>query len=243
MATSSTANQISSYKESSIVLPWRHDVLSHCLFLLQCHNINLQLWHHNEKDLHSVYQWTQKLVYLQAQKVWLFSKSHTFIHSPKTYTGSQTLRNASPQIMKSHWHLGMSLFSNKTTWLYIMFLPLLLKLHPSDASEWPTHNHICRGQENSIMVSVYVCQLGRPGLSLAWSICFRMVEFSQNIINLPHQCWRLVQQRPFHLLSCQCDDTCKRSLAFCRKRWASFPVLLSVPKWSTCAEQGRSYVA
>ena len=40
------------------------------------------------------------------------------------------------------------------------------------------------------------------------------------------------------VLSCLCDNACKRSLAICRKNRASCPVsrLLSVPIWPTCAE-------
>ena len=46
-----------------------------------------------------------------------------------------------------------------------------------------------------------------------------------------------------HVLSCLCDNACKRSLAICHKSRASCPVsrLLSVPIWPACAEQRRKY--
>ena len=37
------------------------------------------------------------------------------------------------------------------------------------------------GRGNGIMVSVSVCQGGRPGLSLARSVCYRKVEFYQYV--------------------------------------------------------------
>ena len=40
------------------------------------------------------------------------------------------------------------------------------------------------GAGNSIMVSVFICQAGRPGSSLAWFVCFRKVEIYQHVINL-----------------------------------------------------------
>ena len=57
------------------------------------------------------------------------------------------------------------------------------------------------------------------------------------------QCCRLVEQRPCHVLSCLCDNVCKRSLAICHKRRALCPVCksLSVPIQSAGAEQGRQY--
>ena len=53
-----------------------------------------------------------------------------------------------------------------------------------------------------------------------------------------HQCRQLVHQRPFHVSSCLCDNTCKRSLAICHKSRALCHVsrLLSVPIWPACAE-------
>ena len=46
-----------------------------------------------------------------------------------------------------------------------------------------------------------------------------------------------------HVLSCLCDNACKRSLVICHKSRASCPVgrLLSVPIWPACAKQGRQY--
>ena len=41
-----------------------------------------------------------------------------------------------------------------------------------------------REQGNSIMVSVSVCKLGRPGSIPARSVCFRNVEIYQHVINL-----------------------------------------------------------
>ena len=41
-----------------------------------------------------------------------------------------------------------------------------------------------RERGNSIMVSVSICQAGRPGSSLSRSACFRKVEFYQNVMNL-----------------------------------------------------------
>ena len=53
-----------------------------------------------------------------------------------------------------------------------------------------------RGRGNSTVVSVSVCQAGRPGSRQAQSACFRKVEFYQVLFTWSHQCWWLVQQRP-----------------------------------------------
>ena len=44
-----------------------------------------------------------------------------------------------------------------------------------------------------------------------------------------HQCRWLVQQRACHVLSCLCDNACKKTLAICRKRRASCPVSKACP--------------
>ena len=42
------------------------------------------------------------------------------------------------------------------------------------------------------MAGISICQLGRADSSLAWSVCFRKVEFCQHVI----MCQQLVHQRP-----------------------------------------------
>ena len=51
------------------------------------------------------------------------------------------------------------------------------------------------------------------------------------VLTCSHQCHRLVHRRLCHVLSCLCDNACKRSLAICCKSRASCPInrLLSVP--------------
>ena len=41
-----------------------------------------------------------------------------------------------------------------------------------------------RGRENSIIFSISICQACHPGSSSARSVCFRRMEFYQNVINL-----------------------------------------------------------
>ena len=78
------------------------------------------------------------------------------------------------------------------------------------------------GRGNSTVVSVSVCQAGHPGLHPARSACFRKVEFYQFAIELfCADGWFNV-----HVLSCLCDNACKRSLAICCKSRASCPVSL-----------------
>ena len=78
------------------------------------------------------------------------------------------------------------------------------------------------------MVSVSVCQAGRPDLRL---VCFRKVQFYQGAIDLFPPVLMTGSTKAIHVLSCLCDNACKRSLAICRKSRASCPVsrLLSVP--------------
>ena len=92
------------------------------------------------------------------------------------------------------------------------------------------------------MVSVFVCQVGHPGLSPAWSVCFRKEEFYQYVINLSPPVPMTGSPKAIHVL-CLCDNACKKFLAICHKSRASCPVsrLLSVPIWPACAKQGRKY--
>ena len=94
---------------------------------------------------------------------------------------------------------------------------------------------------NNIMVSISVCH---PGLSLAQSICFRKVNFCQNVINLSSPVPPTgLYQRPCHVLSCLCDNAFIRSLAICHQNRASYLIsrLMPVPIWLACAEQGCKY--
>ena len=68
-----------------------------------------------------------------------------------------------------------------------------------------------RGRGSSTVVSVSVCQAGRPDSHPARSVCFRCVEFCQHAIDLFQQCRRLVRQRPCNVLSCLCEIACKSS--------------------------------
>ena len=101
---------------------------------------------------------------------------------------------------------------------------------------------LLRGRGNSIIESPSVMQADQarvePGM-----ICLYFTEMWRSTSMLStclHQCWRLVQQNS-PLLSCLCDNACKRSLAIWCKSRASCPVSrpLSVPVWAACAEQGR----
>ena len=99
---------------------------------------------------------------------------------------------------------------------------------------------IWSGKIAYIMVSVSVCQVGRPVSNPARSVYFRKVGFYQNVINLsPPPTSGL--PKAVHVLSCLCDNACKRSLTICRKSRALCPIsrLLSVPIWPAWAEQGR----
>ena len=64
-----------------------------------------------------------------------------------------------------------------------------------------------------MMVSVSVCQAGPPGSSPARSVCFTKVEFYQNVINLSPPVPTTGSAKAFHVLSCLCDNACKRPLA------------------------------
>ena len=88
--------------------------------------------------------------------------------------------------------------------------------------------------------SVSVCQAGHPGLCPARPTCFIKVEFYQNAIDMFPPVLTTGSTKAVHVLSCLCDNACKRSLAICRKSRAPYPVsrLLSVPIWPACAEQG-----
>ena len=90
------------------------------------------------------------------------------------------------------------------------------------------------------MVSVSVCQAARPGSSPALSACFRKERFCKYVINSFPPALMTGSQKAVHLLSCLCDNACKRSLAICCKSRASCPNsrLLSVPIWPAFAEQG-----
>ena len=91
--------------------------------------------------------------------------------------------------------------------------------------------HWWRGQGNSIMVSISVCQAGHPGSRPVHSVLFRKVVRCQNVMNLSPPVLTTGSPEAVHVLSCLCDNACKRSLAICRKSRALCPVsrLLSVP--------------
>ena len=81
------------------------------------------------------------------------------------------------------------------------------------------------------MVSISVCLSGHPGSSPAQSVCFRKVEFYQGAIDLFPPVLMTGSTKAVHVLSCLCDNACKRSLAICRKSRVSYPIsrFLSVP--------------
>ena len=89
----------------------------------------------------------------------------------------------------------------------------------------------CSGRGTSIMVSITVCQAGRPGLSITGFVCFRKVEFYQHVIDLSPPVPTTGSPKTIHVLTCLCDNACKRFLVTCHKSRASCPVsrLLSVP--------------
>ena len=86
----------------------------------------------------------------------------------------------------------------------------------------PTHR--LGDRENSIMVSISICQAGWPGSSPVLSTCFRKVEFYQGAIDLFPPVLTTGSTKAVHVLSCLCDNACKRSLAICRKSRALCPV-------------------
>ena len=98
----------------------------------------------------------------------------------------------------------------------------------------------CGGWGNTTVVSISVCQAGCTGSSLARSACFRKVEFKQGAIDLFPPMLTTGSTKAFHVLSCLCDNACKRSLAICHKSRALCPIsrLLSVPIWPACAKHG-----
>ena len=87
------------------------------------------------------------------------------------------------------------------------------------------------GRGNSTVVSVSVCEAGRPCLRSAQSACLRKLKFYQGAINLFPPVLTTSSTKAVHMLSCLCDNACKRSLAICRTSRASCPIsrLLSVP--------------
>ena len=93
---------------------------------------------------------------------------------------------------------------------------------------------------NSIVVSISVCQVGRPGSSPVQSACFRKVVCYQNVIYLSPPVPTTDSPKSVHVLLCLCNNACKRSLAICKSR-ALCPVrrLLSVPIWPAYVKQGR----
>ena len=96
------------------------------------------------------------------------------------------------------------------------------------------------GLGNSIMVSISLCHAGRPGSSLVRSICVRKVEFYQHAVDLSPPVLTTGSTNVVQVLSCLCDNACKRSLAICCNSRASCPIsrLLSGPILLACAEQG-----
>ena len=73
------------------------------------------------------------------------------------------------------------------------------------------------------------------------SACHKRWNSITVLLTRSHQCRRLVHKKAVHVLSCLCNDACKRSLAICRKSRALCLVsrLLSVPIWPACVKQGR----
>ena len=63
------------------------------------------------------------------------------------------------------------------------------------------------------------------------SVCFDNSLAICVSLTCSHQCHRLVRQRLCHVLSCLCDNTCKRSLVICRESRQFCPGsrLLSLP--------------
>ena len=73
------------------------------------------------------------------------------------------------------------------------------------------------GRGNIILVSVFVCHAGRPGSRPVQSVCFRKVKCFQNVINFSPPVPTTGSQKAVHVLSCLCDNACKRSLSICQK--------------------------
>ena len=71
----------------------------------------------------------------------------------------------------------------------------------------------------------------------------RKVEIYQHVINLFPPVLTTGSTKVVNMLSCLCDNACKRSLAVCHQSRESCPVsrLLSVPIWPACIKQGRWY--
>ena len=95
--------------------------------------------------------------------------------------------------------------------------PLLLSVHWKHP--WPS-----LGQSNGIIVSISVCQAGRPGSSLVRSVCFRNVEFYKNASNLFPPVPKTGSPKALHVLLCLYNNACKRSLAICRNSRALYPI-------------------
>ena len=99
--------------------------------------------------------------------------------------------------------------------------------------------HTARGKCNKYHMNLFSCAMQSEVFVIlpvcnhpsCLSVCFRKVELYQHAIDLSHQCLRLVQQRPCHVLPCLFENACERSLSICRKSRTSCPVsrLLSVP--------------
>ena len=69
------------------------------------------------------------------------------------------------------------------------------------------------------------------GSPQVFSVCFDTSLAIYMSLTCSHQFHRLVHQRSCHVLSCLCNNACKRSLAICRKSRAPCPISrhLSVP--------------
>ena len=93
------------------------------------------------------------------------------------------------------------------------------------------NNCLIEFRGNSTMVSISVCQAGRPGSNSVQSACFRKEEFFQNVMNLSPPVLTTGSPKAVHVLSCLCDNACKISLAIWCKSRVSCPIsrLLSVP--------------
>ena len=118
-----------------------------------------------------------------------------------------------------------------------MYVHTYVCTHTHTHTHARTHTHTHTGAGNSTVVF----QSGCPGLSLARFICFRKMKIYQHVINSFPPVLTIGSTKAVHVvhvLSCLCDNACKRSLAVCRKSRASCPVsrLLSVPIWPACAE-------
>ena len=96
----------------------------------------------------------------------------------------------------------------------------------------------------SNLPACYHCshKIGTPFVSYSYPYnSTSTLEFYQGAIELFLPVLTTGSTKVVHVLSCLCDNACKRSPAICRKSRASSPVsrLMSVPIWLACAKQGH----